>query len=261
MGSMWISDARALQASVMMAVTRRMMGASSFSPTLTFDGCAAVKRAAAVDGGGIADELVDGGVFVGEEAVDLGFDFGFYAEAGFELGVETEFEGVDGVDVGGVADDDTEGAVFFVEGEDLVLADEVGRDEVKVGGGEHGLVEVDVLHVVLVGEGLGDFFFGGELEIEDDLVKGAARAAGLVEGFLGIGLLDRADFEKDVGDFFTFPRHGCSAFELGLRGAGRAVRERAAVSGVAVAGDVRIFARQGPKRGTEWNAISMCHLT
>ena len=174
-------------------------GLAAVSP-LQIDGA----HARLVDGGGVAHDFVDRRVFVGEQAVDVGLDLGFHPQAGFEFGVEAELQGVDGVDVGGVADDDSQDAVFLVDGEDEVLFNQVGGDQVEVGGGEHGFVEVDVFHVVLHGQGLGDFLLRGQFQIQDQLMERAMGLCGLIAGAQGVAGFHRAHFHEDVGEFFAF---------------------------------------------------------
>jgi len=146
--------------------------------------------------------------------VQLSDEVVLFGKQGSDEITQAELEGIDGVDVGGVADDDAQDAIFFVQGEDLVLLDEVGRDKVEVGGGHGPLVEVDVLHVILEGEGLGDLFFGSEAKFQDDLMEGEARLGRLFHDFLDVGGLERAHFDQVFRDLFLVPRHGVPAFEL-----------------------------------------------
>ncbi len=160
--------------------------------------------------GGV-DGFVDGLVGArGEDVVEIAFDAALGRQDGADFAVEAEAKDVEGFQVQWVVDGDAQLAVLDADGHDQVLAHEIVGDGVDDVGGNGTLVEVDVLEVVLGGQGLVNIVFGGEFEFEESLSYAQVLLLGIVDRpLLLLGIQD-APLNENFAQFLLVFGHNVS---------------------------------------------------
>ena len=130
---------------------------------------------------GTHDHVLGGGHRAGdigrqraEELVDHVPHFRAARQHGFDAAAHAKRQRVDGLEVQRIGDDDAQSPVFLAQRQDAALLDVALGDQTQAVGGDLDLVEVDILHVVLGGEGLGDVFLVNEAEVHQRLAHALA---------------------------------------------------------------------------------------
>ena len=149
--------------------------------------------------------VVDGGL-----DGDLGGHDRLDVVAGHELDV------VHGEDVRRVGHRDRDRGAGLVDREDVVLARDVGRDELDDARVDLEVGEVDRRDAELLRETLGDVVLGDEAELDQGLAELSARVLLELEGLLELILCDQAGFGQQFAETYAHFRRGLRSRSDGI---------------------------------------------
>jgi hypothetical protein len=157
----------------------------------------------------LVHRLVDG-VLRGrlEEIVEDRFDPALGRQDRAQVFVETESEDVDHFQVERVVDGQADLPAVEAERQDDVLLHQLVGDEVDGVGRDGVLVEVDVLHAVLHGQGLVDHGLATHLEIGEGFADAEVFALGMLEGAGDVLGGDGLQVDENFAQLLLLSCHG-----------------------------------------------------
>ncbi len=112
---------------------------------------------------------------------------------------------------------------FHAQGEDEVFSHQVVGDQIDGVGGDGVFIQIDIFHVVLLGQGFVDVDLVAQLEVDQGFADAKAFGFGVFEGLGDLAGLDDSPFDENLTDFFLLLGHCGYSFEGGstLGGTGR----------------------------------------
>jgi hypothetical protein len=140
--------------------------------------------------------------------VDDRLDPAAAGEAGADLLVEAEPQDVQHLQVQRVVDRDAQPPVLHAERQDQVLLHQVVGDQRGRVGRQRPAVDLDVLHVVLGGQGLVDVALAAQLQVDQGLADAEVLGLGVVQGLLDLLLRDDAPLDQLFPELLLCLGHG-----------------------------------------------------
>ena len=157
--------------------------------------------------------------------VDRGLDAELRGHDRLDVVAGHELDVVHGEDVRRIGHGDRDRGAGLVDGKDVVLAGDVGRDQLDDRRVDLEVDEVDRRHAELLRETLGDVFLGDEAELDERLAELAAGLLLELERFLELILTDQTRFGQKLAEAYahklcaqgTAKLRGMSDFECDRR--------------------------------------------
>ena len=103
---------------------------------------------------------------------------------------------------------DAQAAVLHAQRQDQVLAHQVFGDEGGGVGGDLVAVQLHVLHVVLLGQGLKDVGFATQLQVDQGFADPQVLGLGVIEGLVHFLLGDDSPLREDLAQLLLRLGHG-----------------------------------------------------